>query len=385
MEVNLTARTLPDVERAVSKLAQAFAHARAERAARTELHDEDFRSLHEAGYTLTGIPASQGGLWRGVRDSVRGYGSLLRTLARADASVALVAAMHPSVLAFWLAALDESEVDDALRAQAQGCFDSARQGHWWGTVISEPGSGGDPMRSRAVAERDAATWRLSGQKHFASGAGITSFMITTAICSGETLPSLYTIDMRGRPWDGSAGVTLTRSWDGHGMVATQSHAFELDGCPAERAEGDNLFVASAPIVGQLTPMLFAAVILGILDSAVELAGATVGKRVGSLRPYERVTWTQAANQVWLAEQAYEGALRSIERGERGLLAAARAKLTIAELAETSLAAMSRVIGGGSFSRSQPFGQWAQDVRALGFLRPPWGYAYDQLIGFEFDA
>jgi hypothetical protein len=38
-----------------------------------------------------------------------------------------------------------------------------------------------------------------------------------------------------------------------------------------------------------------------------------------------------------------------------------------------------VIGGGTFSRSLPFGYWYEDVRSLGFLRPPWGLAYDQLF------
>ena len=39
----------------------------------------------------------------------------------------------------------------------------------------------------------------------------------------------------------------------------------------------------------------------------------------------------------------------------------------------------RVIGGGSFSRSSHFGAAFEDVRALGFLRPPWALAYDQLL------
>ncbi|NJN52330.1 MAG: hypothetical protein HC809_11800 [Gammaproteobacteria bacterium] len=226
-------------------------------------------------------------------------------------------------------------------------------------------------------------WRVTGTKHFASGAGIASFMITTARVVGDAVPEIFTIDMRNRDWSGSDGLELTRSWDGVGMIATQSHAFELVGCLAERAAMPGLFAKSAPIVGQLTPLLFAGVILGILDSALALARASVGQRVSSLRAYEQVTWTQASNEIWLAEQAYEGALRAVESGVGGLLAAARAKLVIAQLAESSLVSLSRVIGGASFSRSQPFAQWSQDVRALGFLRPPWGYAFDQLIGFEF--
>ena len=52
---------------------------------------------------------------------------------------------------------------------------------------------------------------------------------------------------------------------------------------------------------------------------------------------------------------------------------------IAELAESATGRLCRVLGGGTFSRSSPFGHWYEDVRALGFLRPPWGLAYDNLF------
>jgi hypothetical protein len=29
--------------------------------------------------------------------------------------------------------------------------------------------------------------------------------------------------------------------------------------------------------------------------------------------------------------------------------------------------------------ASPFASWFEDVRALGFLRPPWGLAYDNLF------
>jgi len=37
----------------------------------------------------------------------------------------------------------------------------------------------------------------------------------------------------------------------------------------------------------------------------------------------------------------------------------------------------------SFSRRNPFAHWYEDVRALGFLRPPWGLAYDNLFALSF--
>jgi hypothetical protein len=85
---------------------------------------------------------------------------------------------------------------------------------------------------------------------------------------------------------------------------------------------------------------------------------------------------------WLAEQAYEGLLRAIETDTDSARASVQGKLAVAELAEAALARICRVIGGGSYARSSPFGHWAQDVRALGFLRPPWGLAFDILVAAD---
>ena len=82
---------------------------------------------------------------------------------------------------------------------------------------------------------------------------------------------------------------------------------------------------------------------------------------------------------WLIKQAYEGMLRAMEEGRDSRLRAVYAKTAIAELAESALGRICKVIGGGSLSRSSPFGYWLEDTRALGFLRPPWGLAYDRLF------
>ena len=55
------------------------------------------------------------------------------------------------------------------------------------------------------------------------------------------------------------------------------------------------------------------------------------------------------------------------------------KTAIAELAESVMNRLCKVMGGGTYSRHSPFGYWFQDVRALGFLRPPWVLAYEQLF------
>jgi hypothetical protein len=78
-------------------------------------------------------------------------------------------------------------------------------------------------------------------------------------------------------------------------------------------------------------------------------------------------------------------MRAVEAGEQGARSGIIGKTAIAELAESILARICRVIGGGSFSRHSPFGFWLEDVRALGFLRPTWGLAYERQFAGSLSA
>jgi alkylation response protein AidB-like acyl-CoA dehydrogenase len=136
-------------------------------------------------------------------------------------------------------------------------------------------------------------------------------------------------------------------------------------------------LAEAP--GGHNVCLLTAVIVGIVETAIEAARQQVARRRDTLRAYEQVEWTRAELESWLIQQAYEGMLRAVEEDRDGLHNAAQGKMAIAELAEAATSRICRVMGGGTFSRSSPFGHWYEDVRALGFLRPPWGLAYDRLF------
>lgn len=39
-------------------------------------------------------------------------------------------------------------------------------------------------------------------------------MVNTALPEGEAAPDLFFMDMKGVPWDGTAGVPLVAPWDG---------------------------------------------------------------------------------------------------------------------------------------------------------------------------
>ena len=379
-----------EVGRRVASVAARWRDERPERQARRRLERADFDELRETGLLRLVVPTDEGGSWVDVPTSTRAIAEIYRGLARADASVALVSVMHPAVLAFWLASPDPTHA--GWEAQRQAVCASAAAGAQWGTITSEPGSGGDVMRTRATAvptdkpvPLPGDTYTLAGDKHFGSGSGITDFMVTTAVPVGAAAPSLFAIDVRDRPWDGSAGATLLAEWDGMGMAATQSHAMRFDGIPAVRLTWDGPLEQLTRAAGPFIAAVFTAVVLGVLDEAVETARAQLAPKVDSLRPFEQVEWSRAEQEHWVAQQAFEGALQSIESGDpvRAMHGALRAKEAVAELAESSLSRLARVIGGGTFSRRSPFAHWFEDVRALGFLRPPWGLAFDGLLATSF--
>jgi alkylation response protein AidB-like acyl-CoA dehydrogenase len=371
---------------AVARIAERFAADRKQRQKRRELDPAEFAALAETGYLLTGVPVEHGGLFVDVRTSSRPTAEILRTLARGDSSVALVSSMHPAVLGFWLATPTADEpYTQAWAAQRAELAALASDGAWFGTITSEPGSGGDVSQTRATARLgDGGLWHVTGQKHFGSGSGVTSFMLTAARPEGEEAPDWFLFDMRGVPWDGSRGVKLIAPWDGHGMIATQSHGmmFEDFGGTRRSAWPGNwqaLSSAAAPFVGSL----FTAVILGVVEAAMAEARAHLEKKKDSLDPYEQVEWSNAEMDAWLMRQAYEGLLRAVETEPVPLRSVLLGKTTAAKLAEDCTRRLSRIIGGATFGRGSPFGFWFEDVRALGFLRPPWPLAYDALIASAF--
>lgn len=175
-------------------------------------------------------------------------------------------------------------------------------------------------------------------------------------------------------------MQLLAEWDGHGMAATQSHAFAFEDYPARRVGWPTSSRKAFQADGWVA-CIWSAITLGIVETALETARVKIRGRRTPLRAYEQVELARAELECWLLQQAYEGMLRSVERGtsQESGRSGAMGKLAIAALAETVTGRICRVVGGSSYSMTSPFGHWFEDVRALGFLRPPWALAYDQLI------
>lgn len=373
---------IEQVARNIGALADEFASQRSERYRRRELQRADFDRLQAAGFLLSGVPVEYGGLWQDKVHSTRAIAEMLRALAHGDPSVALVASMHPAVIVTggWLTRPHaDAAHDGAWQEQRRWVFQTARDGDWWGTIVSEPGTGGETSKTQSVATRDCSNaWRLSGRKHFGSGSGIMAHLITSAVPDGEKDVETFVLDVRNVAWDGSSGMTLTAPWNGCGMMATQSHAFEFNDFPAERLAWPVAERTRAGMGGPAGPevvhALWTAITLGIVETALTTAREQLAHRANAMRPLEQVEWTRARMEAWLVEQAYEGILRAIETTQQ-VHDTILGKMAIAELAESTLGRICRVMGGSAYSHDAPFGSWFEDVRALGFLRPPWSLAY----------
>jgi alkylation response protein AidB-like acyl-CoA dehydrogenase len=371
----------------ISALAREWAGARPERQRRRELNPADFEAIRQAGFHLACLPTEEGGFWENRARSTALICDLLRILASADSSVALVCAMHPAVLVAtrWL---DRATAPDRYRSeweeQRTWAFGSVRAGAWWGTIQSEPGTGGDLRKTRAIARSvSGLEYHLSGDKHFGTGSGIASYMITTGLPEGQAEPDVFFMDMRGIAWDGSSGVRLLAPWDGQGMTATQSHSMRFEDFPMRRLAWPSTSRRSAS--EGVGGAFFAAVVVGIVETAFETARSYIASRRSKLGAYEQVEWSRAGVDAWLVQQAYAGLLRAVEVEDDLQRTGRLAKLAIAELAESTLRRICRVVGGGSYSRQSPFGYWFEDVRALGFLRPPWALAHESLVELDRDA
>jgi hypothetical protein len=206
-------------------------------------------------------------------------------------------------------------------------------------------------------------------------------MITNGREAGADGPTMLFLDVRGVPWDGSAGMKLAAEWDGHGMPATQSHSFDFDNFPVIPCLLPRAFPQSGYIA-----TLFAAVVLGIVETAMATAREDLSGKRDASSHYQRSEWSQAEVEDWLMHQAFEGMLKAIEQpGPESNFRGLQGKTAMSQLAESITSRLCKIMGGSTFRRDSPYGFWFEDVRALGFLRPPWVLAFDQLWNMTWQA
>jgi alkylation response protein AidB-like acyl-CoA dehydrogenase len=367
----------------IREIARKFADDRPRRQQRRALDPADIDALKAVGLHLAAVPQEYGGWWQGRHKSLRVQCQALRLLAQGDPSLALVASMHPAVLTYWRDPEPPATGQAEWEAQRRAVFATVMEGAWWGTITSEPGSGGDIAQTRASAVPAETGYLISGEKHFGSGSGATTHMLTSALRSGATSPDWFFLDVRDVPWDGSTGMLLKSAWDGQGMPATNSHAFTFNNFPATRMAWPGTWKDVFERTGGAGSLGMTAPFLGIIDAAMRhMRQEFVRRGQGPEKAFDKMEWTNAHREVALIYQCHEAAMTAMERNGTARHEAALAKANITLLAASVMDRLCRIAGGGAFARQSPLGFWFEDVRAAGFLRPPWAIAYYGLFAMS---
>jgi len=366
-------------EMRIVERARAAACVAAEHASR---HDRDgtfpvegLAVLAENGYLALILPESLGGESSRVAEMILGN----LELAKGDASLALVVAMHCALLGrvrdagAWPAPAFErvaSEVAAAHRDQGALINSLASE-----PEMGSPSRGGLPATSARGVE---GGFVLNGRKSFSSGSTVLRWsVISAAISVGDREPYLgsFVVPMS------APGMRIEPTWDTLGMRATASHLLVLE----------NVFVAADTEVPRDTPardplpherawsLTVAAVYLGVAEAARDFAIAFArsrtptalgGKSIASL-PSIR----DRAGRMDLSLFEARGLLLSTARTWDGApnvemqAALAAAKVVASNTAVGVAEQAMRLVGGSSMERASPLERHYRDVRG-GLHHPP---------------
>jgi alkylation response protein AidB-like acyl-CoA dehydrogenase len=336
---------------------------------------EGLAVLADNGYLALALPAVLGGEAAGVGEMLLGN----LELAKGDASLALVVAMHGALLG---RVRDAGVWPAALFARVGGEVAGARQGH--GALInslaSEPEMG-SPSRGGLPATRADHVdggFVLNGRKSFSSGSTVLRWGVVSAAIH---------VDSRD-PYLGSflvplsaAGVSIEPTWDTLGMRATCSHTLVLQ----------EVFVGEDVEVPRDTPardplpherawsLTVAAVYLGVAEAARDFALAFARSRTPTALGGKSISTLPSirdrAGRMDLALFQARGLLVSTARtwdaapGVEMEAALASAKVVASNGAIAVAEQAMRLVGGSSMDRSLPLERHYRDVRG-GLHHPP---------------
>ncbi len=321
------------------------------------------------------LPGSLGG--EDARVSEMLLGNL--ELAKGDASLALVVAMHCALLGrvrdagAWPAGLFE-RVGGEVAAAREGA------GALINSLASEPDMG-SPSRGGLPATHADHTdggFVLNGEKSFSSGSTVLRWgVVSAAIHASGREPYLgsFLVPLS------AAGVSIEPTWDTLGMRATCSHTLVLrDVFVGEDAEVPRDTPARDPLPHERAwSLTVAAVYLGVAEAARDFAldfarsrkpSALGGKSISSL-PSIR----DRAGRLDLTLFEARGLLVSTARAwdaapAVGMEAALAAAKVVASNSAVAVAEQAmRLVGGSSMDRAAPLERHYRDVRG-GLHHPP---------------
>jgi alkylation response protein AidB-like acyl-CoA dehydrogenase len=327
---------------------------------------EGLNELERNGYLALALPQRFGG--GGATVAEVALGNL--ELAKGDASLALVVAMHNALL---------GRVRDAGVWPPAQLERVATVGGLINSLASEPEMG-SPSRGglpSTTARPAPDGFVLNGQKTFSSGSTVLRWGVISARVETDAEPYLgnFLVPMDTR------GVRIEPTWDTLGMRATCSHTVVLE----DVVVGADAEVPRATSMKEALPherawsLSISAVYLGIAEAARDFALAFArsrkptalgGKAIASL-PNIRERAARMDLLLFEARAVLVGTARAWDAAPaahmEGALAAAKVVATNNAVAVAEQAM--RLVGGSSMDRGLPLERHYRDVRG-GLHHPP---------------
>lgn len=319
---------------------------------RAAYHDEQAEipvraldALHDAGLDAAVLPQHVGGTGM----SYLAFGAIVRTLARADPSVATIWTMHAG------AGVGLSE----LTRESAGSFfaDEFLAGKRFAVALSEPASGNRFLNPQQEAVAVDGGWMLSGAKRFVSGAEIADYLIVNALVDHK--PAFFAVV----PDD---TVSIVPIWDTLGLRATRSQLLSFDNTVL-RAE----YRGRTPGQGEfeIIPAGLPAISLGIADAALAALVEHATTREILDKPLSHQQWVQhevadAQIQLAAAHALYERGLWEADHTVPSFFGTlVRAKYLANKVAVAVAQLGVRVGGGSGYLKRSPIQRHLRDAEA----------------------
>ncbi len=303
------------------------------------------------------FPERYGGVGLGAHT----YGLVIRELARVDAGIAIMIAVHNSVGSFPLLQYGSEELKEST-------IPRMAQGHLASFCVTEPGAGSDAAGLTTRAERTDAGYRITGEKIWVTNGYLAQYFVVTAR-TGEAGPrgiSAFLVD-RDTP-----GLQIGAKEQKMGLRSSDAVSLVLDGAevPASRligSEGEGFRIAMSSLDGGRIGVAYQG--LGIaqacLDSAARYAleREQFGARIAKL---QAIQWmlAESAAELESASLLADKAAWLKDRGRPFGKEAAMAKLVCSETAGRIADRALQIHGGYGYSKDYDIERYYRDVRVL---------------------
>ncbi len=330
--------------------------------------EADFDDLRSGQLMGLMVPARLGGPGATFED----YARVAMALAAGNGATALIYNMHTSVTGALARTPDDMArvlgVSDEYFAVRDSMLERARDGAFFAVAMSERGAGSRLSAVTTTYEEVDGGFRIVGSKSFVSGAGFADFYLVSARAKqGDANVSHFFVPA-------GDGVTVEETWDSLGMRATGSHELHLDtvvGRNALLGGIEGLSIPLAQIMPQWLVASYAAVYVGVAQSAIDAAVAHVKQRGTKTLPAVRARIGRADAAVAAARLGVIEAARRVDTapGEfetnRWIY---RAKLIAGETAMQVAASMLEAAGTSATRRGNALERIFRDARC-GSLQP----------------